>query len=303
MVALSGGSTPRRLYELLAREPFRRQIPWASVEFFWGDERTVPPDHPDSNFRMANEVLLAPLGISPARIHRIEAERPDRDAAARAYETELARVLGEPPRLDLVLLGLGADGHTASIFPQTPAVRERVRWVVAHHVPALGADRITLTAPIINQAACVVFLVAGAEKATTAARVLHGPPEPDLLPQPSSSRPSTAGSCGSWTARRPGCSSGRPLNDRRRARTVDPCRRDFARLGEQVAEAAGGYTSYLEVLDADRSLFNADMETGMRPIGYASHPSMSYRVPMDVIHVTVEVSLIADEMFPETALP
>ena len=182
VVALSGGSTPRRLYELLAREPFRRQIPWASVEFFWGDERTVPPDHPDSNFRMAKEVLLAPLGISPARIHRIEAERPDRDAAARAYETELARVLGEPPRLDLVLLGLGADGHTASIFPQTPAVRERVRWVVAHHVPALGADRITLTAPIINQAACVVFLVAGAEKATAVARVLHGPREPDLLP-------------------------------------------------------------------------------------------------------------------------
>lgn len=184
VVALSGGSTPRRLYKFLAREPFRRQIPWASVEFFWGDERTVPPDHPDleSNFRMAKEVLLAPLGISPERIHRIEAERPDRDAAARAYETELARVLGEPPRLDLILLGLGADGHTASIFPQTLAVRERVRWVVAHHVPALGADRITLTPPIINRAACVVFLVAGAEKATAVARVLHGPREPDLLP-------------------------------------------------------------------------------------------------------------------------
>src|SRR6516162_10300922 len=140
MVALSGSSTPRRLYQLLAAQPYRAQVDWDRVEFFWGDERCVPPDSPDSNYRMANEAMLAHLPIPADHIHRIEAERSDREAAARDYEAVLARVFGvgasgTPPALDLVLLGMGPDGHTASLFPNTQALDETTRWVVANHVP------------------------------------------------------------------------------------------------------------------------------------------------------------------------
>jgi 6-phosphogluconolactonase len=186
-VALSGGSTPRRLYQLLAAEPFRAQVDWSRVDFFWGDERCVPPDHPDSNYRMAREAMLEKLPVPADRVHRMEAERADRDAAARDYEQTLARVLGvpaggEPPALDLILLGLGPDGHTASLFPHTAALAEKSRWVVVNYVPKFNTDRLTLTAPVLNQAREVLFLVAGADKAEPLAEVLEGPPDPERLP-------------------------------------------------------------------------------------------------------------------------
>lgn len=186
-IALSGGSTPKHLYQLLAGEPFRSQVDWSHVEIFWGDERCVPPDHPDSNYRMAREAMLANLPIPAEHIHRIEAERSDRDAAARDYEAVLARAFGvaigrEPPALDLVLLGMGPDGHTASLFPQTQALDETKRWVVANPVPQLHTQRLTLTRPILNRAREVLFLVAGADKAERLAEVLAGPADPKRLP-------------------------------------------------------------------------------------------------------------------------
>lgn len=185
--ALSGGSTPRRLYQLLAGPPLGDQVDWGRVEVFWGDERCVPPDDKDSNYRMAREALLDRVPIPPDHVHRMEAERPDRDAAARDYEATLARAFGvapggEPPAFDLVLLGLGPDGHTASLFPHTTALDETQRWVVANHVPKLGADRLTLTVRVLNRAREVLFLVAGADKAEPLAGVLEGPPDPRRLP-------------------------------------------------------------------------------------------------------------------------
>lgn len=186
-VVLAGGSTPRRLYELLAAEHYRRRVEWDRVEFFWGDERAVPPDHQDSNFRMAREALLEPLAISQAHIHRIEAERTDRDAAASDYEDEIARVFGvpgggAPPAFDLVLLGMGTDGHTASLFPNTEALGETRHWVVSHHVPALATDRTTLTPRILNAARYLLFVVAGGDKADALAQVFAGPRDPRRLP-------------------------------------------------------------------------------------------------------------------------
>ncbi|HTU88519.1 MAG TPA: 6-phosphogluconolactonase [Gemmataceae bacterium] len=189
-VALSGGSTPKRLYHLLTNEPFRSQVDWGRVEIFWGDERCVPPDHEDSNYRMAREAMLAHLPIPAEHVHRIEAERSDRDAAARDYEAILARVFGvsagaEPPALDLLLMGMGPDGHTASLFPHTQALDETSRWVVANHVPQLNTDRLTLTQPILNRGREVLFLVAGADKAERLAEVLAGPADPKRLPSQS----------------------------------------------------------------------------------------------------------------------
>jgi len=188
-LVLSGGSTPRRLYEQLASDGFRARVQWDRVEFFWGDERGVPPDHPESNYRTADEALLRPLGIPGRCIHRIEAERENRAAAARDYEATIARTLpasgGTPPAFDLVLLGMGADGHTASLFPHSPALEERKRWVVAHKPPQIARDRITMTVPLLNAAACVVFLVAGAKKAKVLAEVIDGPRDPGRLPSQS----------------------------------------------------------------------------------------------------------------------
>jgi 6-phosphogluconolactonase len=157
------------------------------VEVFWGDERCVPPTHADSNYRMAKEALLDLVPIPAERVHRMAGESPDPAAAAAAYEAEIARVLGgspggAPPALDLVLLGMGADGHTASLFPGTTALGERRRWVVANHVPKLGVDRVTLTWPILNRAAHVFFLVVGADKAAVLREVLEGPPAVERLP-------------------------------------------------------------------------------------------------------------------------
>lgn len=186
-VALAGGSTPRRSYERLAEEPLRGQVDWDGVDFFWSDERSVPPDHRDSNYRMACEALLNSLAIDARRLHRMQGERGDLDAAAREYEAELAGAFGtapsgEPPALDLVILGMGGDGHTASLFPNTAALHETTRWVVSNHVPRLGTQRLTLTAPILSRAARVVFLVTGAEKADVLAEVLEGPADPERLP-------------------------------------------------------------------------------------------------------------------------
>jgi 6-phosphogluconolactonase len=186
-VTLSGGSTPRRSYQLLAAEPLRAQVDWEHVEFFWGDERCVPPDHADSNYRMAREAMLGHLPIPAEHVHRLEAERADRDAAARDYEATLARVFGatpggEPPSFDLIMLGMGPDGHTASLFPHTKALDETARWVVANFVPKFNTDRLTLTRPILNRAREVLFLVAGADKAERLVEVLTGPADPKRLP-------------------------------------------------------------------------------------------------------------------------
>ena len=186
-VVLTGGSTPRRLYELLTTERYRQRVDWDLVEFFWGDERAVPPDHQDSNYGMARDILLEPLAIPRAHIHRIEAERNDLDATALAYESEIAHVFrvppsGPPPAFDLVLLGMGADGHTASLFPDMDASGEVRHWVVSHYVPAIAANRVTMTPRILNAARHVLFLVAGADKATALALVLEGVRDPQHLP-------------------------------------------------------------------------------------------------------------------------
>jgi 6-phosphogluconolactonase len=189
-VALSGGGTPRRLYALLATESYARRIDWSRTHVFWSDERCVPPDHVDSNYRTACETLLDRVPIPPENVHRMRGDA-EPVAAAASYEQELRDTFhvshGEPrlergARFDLVLLGLGANGHTASLFPHMPAVRERARWVSAEHVSELAMWRLTLTPPVINAAAEVIFLVSGAEKADVLERVLHGPRQPDLLP-------------------------------------------------------------------------------------------------------------------------
>ncbi len=186
-LVLSGGSTPRRLYQILAEPPLRDQVNWSKVEFFWGDERPVPPTSPDSNFRMAREALLGPLGIADAQIHRLPAERANLDAAAQEYQMEIARVLdtsflSEPPQFDLVLLGVGPDGHTVSLFPATPALKETHQWVVRNPVLKLRSDRLTMTPMLLNRAACIVFLVTGYEKADILTEILEGPIDTQRLP-------------------------------------------------------------------------------------------------------------------------
>jgi 6-phosphogluconolactonase len=178
-IVLSGGSTPRSLYALLAGDPdLRRQIPWDRVHFFWGDERHVPPDHPESNYHMAFEAMLSRVPIPPDNIHRMRGEDPDADKAAGDYAREIRRFFGiesgQIPVFNCVLLGLGADGHTASLFPTTSALAETERLVVANWVTKFQSYRITLTLPVFNKAAQVVFLVCGEDKAETLKAVLEG---------------------------------------------------------------------------------------------------------------------------------
>lgn len=183
-VALSGGNTPRRVYELLAEGGFGGRIDWPNVHVFFGDERAVPPDHAESNYRMANEALLARVPIPPENVHRIEGVG-DAAANASAYESELRGLFGEDaewPRLDQVLLGMGDDGHTASLFPDTEVLREGRLWVAPNWVEKLGAWRVTLTAPAINAARHVTFLVNGAAKAGRLREVLKGERDPSRLP-------------------------------------------------------------------------------------------------------------------------
>jgi 6-phosphogluconolactonase len=185
-VALSGGSTPRSLYTLLASDRFRDRIPWSKVHLFWGDERCVPPDHPDSNYRMAKEALLSKVPVPSENIHRMPAEQNDPERAAIEYEQaireffKLARA--EWPRFDLILLGLGEDGHTASLFPGTTVLHEQTRLVAAPYVEKLHAHRLTLTPPVLNHAAHVIFLVSGKAKAGILRDILEGEYQPDQRP-------------------------------------------------------------------------------------------------------------------------
>ena len=173
-VALSGGSTPKTLYSLLAARP---DIPWDNICFFWSDERHVPPDHPESNYRMANEALLSKVPVRPENIFRIHAEEKDAAAAALQYEQALKDFFhlspGKFPCFDLIFLGVGSDGHTASLFPGTSALDEKQRLVVSNWVPKFNTDRITFTFPVLNAAACVTFLLTGADKASTLHEVLE----------------------------------------------------------------------------------------------------------------------------------
>jgi 6-phosphogluconolactonase len=181
-LALAGGHTPRRTYELLAQAPFLDQAPWERMHIFWGDERCVPLDDPRSNARMAREAWLDHVPIPQNQIHPLNCA-PEPAAAARQYEARLQEFFaGQPPHLDLVLLGLGHDGHTASLFPATPVLEEKTRWVAAVHLAQPDRQRITLTAPFINQAAVVAFLVAGRSKAGVLREVRHGPRDPRRLP-------------------------------------------------------------------------------------------------------------------------
>lgn len=185
-IALSGGSTPRAFHSVLVAPPYRDQVDWGSLEFFWGDERFAPPDDPESNYRMARETLLLKAPITSDQVHRVPTERGDPAMVAELYEADIRRDMnvlpGQLPRFDLILLGMGPDGHCASLFPHTDALRVRDRLVTANYVPKLDANRITLTVPVINNAAAVVFLVAGADKADALAAVLEGSHDPETYP-------------------------------------------------------------------------------------------------------------------------
>ena len=173
-VALSGGNTPRAIYSLLASE--HKELPWDRIHVFWGDERHVPPDHPDSNFRMASESLLSKVPIPEKNIHRIHAEL-DAEAAAAEYDQQLVNFFHlsnhDWPRFDLIFLGIGEDGHTASLFPGSQALAETSHRVMANWVEKFKTFRITLTFPVLNHAAEVVFLVSGAGKAQVLNQVLR----------------------------------------------------------------------------------------------------------------------------------
>ncbi len=176
-VALAGGETPRSLYSLLASPDKRDRVDWARTHVFWGDERCVSPTSEDSNYRMAHDALLSKVSTPPQNIHRIEAERADVDTAARDYETQLQTFFGltegDAPRFDLILLGMGRDGHTASLFPGSDALEERHRLAVATQNAEQQMRRITLTLPVLNNARGCVFLVSGKDKAETLREVLQ----------------------------------------------------------------------------------------------------------------------------------
>jgi 6-phosphogluconolactonase len=177
-VALSGGSTPKILFELLANpnEPFHAQLPWTMTHFFWSDERHVPPDHPDSNYRMAHEAMLSRVPVPESNVHRVHGENPNAADAAAEYEQTLLQLTKQTlPQLDLILLGLGTDGHTASIFPGSEVLQETKRLVSAPWVEKLNTHRITMTLPLLNNGASVLFLVSGDEKAEIVKKVLEGP--------------------------------------------------------------------------------------------------------------------------------
>lgn len=175
--ALSGGSTPKELYSLLAAPEFPDEVPWSQIYLFWGDERCVPPDHPESNYRMAHETLLSKVPIPAQNIFRMLGEKEPL-AAASAYEGAIRKFFqlpdGEVPRFDLILLGLGKDGHTASLFPGSEALRETRHLVTAPYVEELKTHRLTLTLPVLNHGANIFFLVTGKEKAATLGDVLQG---------------------------------------------------------------------------------------------------------------------------------
>jgi 6-phosphogluconolactonase len=188
-LVLAGGSTPRQLYTLLATEEYAPHIDWSRVYVFWGDERCVPPDHAESNYRMAHESLLAHVPIPAGHIYRIPGEAPPQQAAEEYeqalrtfFEQQVGDASSSPATFDLVLLGMGSDGHTASLFPGTQAVHEESRWVVACYVDTVQAWRITLTPVMFRHARQVIFLVAGEGKAERLHQVLYGHYTPGELP-------------------------------------------------------------------------------------------------------------------------
>ncbi len=186
-VSLAGGSTPKALYSLLVNDPtLRSQVPWDKLHLFFGDERHVPPDHPDSNFRMATEAMISKSPLKPAQVTRIKAEYPDAEKAALEYEKALREYFklkdAEYPRFDLLLVGMGNEGHTLSLFPGTKALHPDGRIVVSNWIGKLYTERITLTAPAANNSAEIIFMVTGADKACALKAVLEGPFEPEQLP-------------------------------------------------------------------------------------------------------------------------
>jgi 6-phosphogluconolactonase len=171
---LTGGRTPVSVYEKLAQPGYQNRIDWKRVEFFWGDERCVPAESPESNFGMAWSTLLSKIHVSPEQIHRIAGEMENAESAARQYEQEIRRVVpGDLPSFDVVLLGMGEDGHTASLFPGTRWDEERL--VIANYVPKLNKNRISMTPKLLNEAQSIIFLVAGRGKAEALARVFGEP--------------------------------------------------------------------------------------------------------------------------------
>lgn len=183
-VALCGGGTPESIYALLSTEAYSSRVDWDKVHVFWGDERLVSPNHIESNYRMARYSLIQPIPLPPENIHRIQGELAPQDAV-RHYDAELRAFFGEEalfPRFDLVLLGMGTDGHTASLFPYTEALQEEKAWVVANEIESLNSWRITLTAPAINAAANIVFLATGEAKASRIRDVIEGEYDPQRLP-------------------------------------------------------------------------------------------------------------------------
>ncbi len=185
-VALSGGSTPKLLYGLLASDTFRHEVAWGRIEFFFGDERWVPPTSKDSNYKLANDNLFKPLHISPESIFPMLTEGMEPQEAAPQYEATLRRVFGlregEMPKFDMIFLGMGDDGHTASLFPHTSALHEKSKLVVANYVDKLDTWRITLTAPVLNAGVEVLLMVGGEGKSAALREVLEGPYNPEEYP-------------------------------------------------------------------------------------------------------------------------
>lgn len=175
-LALAGGSTPRGLYERLAESPYRERLPWSALDVFWSDERAVGPSQRDSNYRMAFDALLSKVPLPPERVHRMRGEAANLGEAAGSYDAEIRAAFPDAtgtPRFDLLLLGIGADGHTASLFPGTPALAENSALVVANPVPRLATTRLTMTLPLINAARTVLVLAAGADKADAVRSILQ----------------------------------------------------------------------------------------------------------------------------------
>lgn len=183
-IALSGGSTPRKLYSLLGDEPYRSQIDWTRVDIFWSDERCVPPNDEESNYHMAQQVLLSKIPIPANQVHRMPADQADGDAASLAYTRDMQNTFGTDgvPSFDLIQLGMGPEGHTASLFPHQPSLHEQQRLVMPVVVPKPPPPRLTFTPRILNAAKHVLFLVTGAEKADAVHAVLEGDYQPDEYP-------------------------------------------------------------------------------------------------------------------------
>lgn len=181
-IALSGGSTPKPLYALFATDPWRNRIDWSKTHFFWGDERWVPSTSNQSNYKMAYDAWLSKVPVPEDNIHRIQTDRGEPEEAAEEYENLIRQFFGENPRFDFNLLGIGTNGHTASLFPGRPTLQVRDRLVVADNIPEVHMWRITFTVPLINDSRTIEFLVSGADKSAILKEVLRGPHEPARLP-------------------------------------------------------------------------------------------------------------------------